>query len=185
MDIISRLRELAPTGPVSFRRELKIAEQQAALLLEISAISTPPVPEQIVMNLPHVVVDEVETLADSSKIMFEEGIWRVLLDGSDPLVWRRWTIMHDFKHILDHPQAGAVRHQVAADHGTRRAEDIADAFAAYVYMPEPLVRQEWSGTHQVGFLARVFEVSLDDMQRRLQQLGLTSRRGRHQRESVV
>jgi hypothetical protein len=53
-------------------------------------------------------------------------------------------------------------------------------------MPRSWVVAAWeSGVREIGLLARIFEVSLDAMRRRLRQLGLVPHRSRHPREILV
>jgi len=185
-NIIVRLRELALTTPTSIDEELEVAERQASLLLAMSGVTEPPVHEQIIERLPRLVVHEVPFLPHSAEIRFVNGVWLMVLNGSEPLVWRRWTLMHEFKHILDAPEAEAGTHRSAISSTTRGAERAAETFAACVLMPRVWVQRIWDeGVREIAVLARIFGVSFDAMRQRLERLDLIPRRKRHPQEILV
>jgi hypothetical protein len=184
--VIVRLRELAPTEPLDLDEDLKLAERQANLLLAMSGVSEPTVPEQIIQRLPRLVIHEVSFLPHSAEIRFVNGIWLMVLNGSEPLVWRRSTAMHEFKHILDNAEAEVASHGLDGYVMTRRSEPAADAFAACVLMPRVWVERVWGeGVQEIALLARIFGVSFDAMRQRLERLGLIPRRRRHPEEILV
>ncbi|MBL7547910.1 ImmA/IrrE family metallo-endopeptidase [Frankia sp. AgB1.9] len=191
-NIIVRLRELAPTGPARSPEEAReAAQRQARVLLEASGITRPPVPEAIIENLPRLVVHETLALTRPADLSFVNGTWLMLLNGLEPLVWRRWTMMHELKHILDHPEVETEGLRMIPDAPTRQAhkaaEGTADTFAASVLMPRPWVEQLWRdrNIHEVALLAWFFGVSFDAMRRRLEELELLPRRTRHPRGILV
>jgi len=178
---IDRLRELAPSAPATLEEDLDIAERQAALLLRLSDVTHPPILESMIADVLAVTVEETAPLPHSSEtVRLADGSWLVRLDGADPLPWRRWNFMCAVKSILDDPLAEAVRQQLGADEASRRAVQVADAFAACVLLPRNWVEQVWnSGAQEVGVLASFFEVSLEVMRLRLVRLGLLPERDRN------
>src|SRR5471030_505941 len=87
----------------------------------------------------------------------------------------RFTLCHEYKHVLDFPFDEFCYPAVGAQTSERRAEAICDYFAACLLMPKVLVRQAWTagGSNQDSDeLARLFGVSPRAMEIRLQDLGL-------------
>jgi hypothetical protein len=189
-NIIVHLRSLALAEPGSTEERLRLAQQQAGVLLALCGITEPPVPEEIIEHLPRLIVHEVASLPHPAEISFINGSWLMLLDGVEPLPWRRWTMMHEFKHILDSPIVERERLSSIPAPANRRAEQAsehaADVFAASVLMPSAWVLRVWNeGIREIALLARIFGVSFDVMRRRLQELGLVERRSRHPRGALI
>jgi len=178
-NIIARLRELAPSVSVSIDESLAVAEQQAALLLSLSGVNEPPVPERIIIDLPRVEV-RVVPLKHSGETHWINGLWKVRLDASETWMRRRWTLMHEFKHVVDHPLTSVAERRLGPDLAARRAEQLADAFAAAALAPSVWVRQAWDeGAQDARLLARIFAVSPSAMRVRLEHLDLAPRHARH------
>jgi Zn-dependent peptidase ImmA (M78 family) len=89
------------------------------------------------------------------------------------LVRQRFSLMHEFKHVLDHP---FVQTAYSADRTqpSRFAEQVCDSFAASVLMPRAWVKAVFcnEGVQELAILARRFGVSQMAMRVRLLQLGL-------------
>jgi Zn-dependent peptidase ImmA (M78 family) len=84
---------------------------------------------------------------------------------------QRWSLAHEFKHILDHPFVTIVypRRNGRAD----PAEQACDYFAACLLMPRRWLRQAWAdGECDVQALARRFGVTPKAIRLRLLQVGL-------------
>jgi len=97
--------------------------------------------------------------------------WLILINRKDVAGRQRFSLCHEFKHVLDNPfadvlYAGCIR-------GERRVEQICDYFAGCLLMPRPWLTQAWSsGGQDVGVLAKQFDVSRMAMRVRLLQIGL-------------
>ncbi len=167
-DVIAALRSMRPATLLGLDAACKLAERQAQRLLELSAVSEPPVPSEIVSGLTEVEVDCEAQLPVSALSFFADGTWMIALNAAEPPLRRRFSLLHEFKHVVDDP---AVR----ADNGERtraREEVLADYFAASVLMPSRWVRDADKRPSSIAALARTFAVSPAAMTRRLQELGL-------------
>jgi Zn-dependent peptidase ImmA (M78 family) len=99
--------------------------------------------------------------------------WVVLLNAYEPAVRRRFSLAHEFKHVLDHANRAVIygTERTATHH--RNIEQLCDYFAACLLMPRPWVKASWaSGLQDIVALAGRFDVSPQAMQVRLLQLGL-------------
>jgi len=99
----------------------------------------------------------------------------VLLNRTEPAVRRRFSLWHEFKHILDHEGVD----QLYDGWNQRDIEGVADYFAACALMPKKLVKRLYGQGHQdASDLAALFGVSEVAMRYRLQQTGLVDRYAR-------
>ncbi len=96
-----------------------------------------------------------------------------MLNGSELPTRQRFSLAHEFKHVLDNrfievlypPTAGMDRHQ--------RGEQICDYFAGCLLMPRMWLKRSWAtDTQDVRTLAGQFDVSQMAMRVRLMQIGL-------------
>ncbi|MDP9436581.1 MAG: ImmA/IrrE family metallo-endopeptidase, partial [Actinomycetota bacterium] len=111
-----------------------------------------------------------------------KGYWLILLNADEPYVRRRFSLAHEFKHILDHPYIDRLYPDTPQQSGPDRAEQACDLFAASLLMPRVWVKRAWyGGTTPVATLAREFAVSQTAMRWRLEQLGIAERNARHPR----
>ncbi len=53
-NVLTSLRDLVPIRPLTIVEALRIAELQATKLLELQGVTEPPVPEEIITELPRV-----------------------------------------------------------------------------------------------------------------------------------
>lgn len=179
--VIAALRDLVPEYHPDFDEALALAERQADRLLSLYGLhdNDSPVPTSIVADLPRVRVVG-ETITESGMSQFVSGVWLVVLNVNDHPRRQRFTLFHEFKHILDHHTArrlyqgrdwlmGAARD----DDAVRQRERAADYFAGCVLMPGHQVIRLWTkGVRSPDALADRFEVSTAAMRVRLEQLGL-------------
>lgn len=174
--ILWRLRQLMPARPLSSAEGLRLAELQANRLLEWSGIDEAGTPTELVSGLPFVQVALRDDLPVSGLANWYKPRWVILLNSTEPGVRRRFSLMHEFKHILDHDSIGYRYPATWATSSERRAELAADYFAACLLMPKRLVKRRYGqGLHDVAELAAEFGVSAVAMRYRLQQLGLMER----------
>jgi Zn-dependent peptidase ImmA (M78 family) len=164
-----------PSRSLSVPEALRIAELQAGRLLSLAGISEAPIPEELISTLPRFEVKRSTPLPVSGYAEWRSGQWSIVVNGSEPLVRQRFSLFHEFKHVLDHP---FVANTYSSDLNTpeRFAEQVCDAFAANVLMPRAWVKSAYcmEGIQEVTGLARRFGVSQAAMQVRLQQLGLVA-----------
>ncbi len=168
-----RLRALVPRRPLTHHEALRVAELQANRLLQLTGVREGGTPTEIVSGLPFVEVGLRSDLPVSGLTNWFKPRWLILLNANEPAVRRRFSLMHEFKHILDHDGIGYLYPNTVMLDGERRAELVADYFAACLLMPKRLVKRRWGeGQQQLGELAAEFGVSAVAMRYRLQQLGL-------------
>jgi len=172
--LIAQLRDVVPRRALTHESALRVAELQAAKLLAALVVTEPPVPEFVVAELPRVQVERLSPIPVSGSTHWAKGRWVIVLNGAEPLVRQRFSLAHEFKHVLDNPfidrlypaLPGASRHQ--------RTEQICDYFAACLLMPRSWVKRAFCDLRlqRLDHLARHFGVSQQAMQVRLLQIGM-------------
>jgi Zn-dependent peptidase ImmA (M78 family) len=177
---IANLRDIVPIRPLTITESLRIAELQAGRLRALTDVTAPAFPETAISELPRVQVDRMFPAPSAGASQWSRGRWLILLNGADPLGRQRFSLAHEFKHVLDSPFVAVLYPPVRGQTAEDRREAICDYFAACLLMPRTELKKAWfGGTQEVRTLARRFEVSLQAMQVRLTQLGLTERTPRH------
>jgi Zn-dependent peptidase ImmA (M78 family) len=176
--VLKSLRDLMPTRALTFDEALQRAEVQASRLLSLQNITFPSVPSEIVTELPKIEVRLVRDMPASGSSHWEEGRWLIHLNEFDHPTRQRFSLLHEYKHILDHTLGSYIESKRIKgemhDH-EQLAERVADHFAACVLMPKGWVKTAFcSRTQSVTALAEIFDVSPKAMNFRLTQLGLTS-----------
>lgn len=172
--LLKTLRDLVPRRWLTYSESLRIAELQANRLLEILHVPGPLVPNEIVTEIPRIEVRYDHDLPVSGSAHWEHGHWIITLNASEPYVRRRFSLMHEFKHVLDHPTKRSLYGDTTDDHAAAvRAERAADAFAAAVLMPKRWLKGQWFRQGQnVTLLANHLQVSPRAVSVRLWHLGL-------------
>ncbi len=106
---------------------------------------------------------------------WQDGHWLVAINKKDSLTRRRFTLAHEFKHILDASTYAQAYRNLGADQEDREAimEEVADCFAANLLMPQLWVaRAIRADIRDLQRLAALFVVSPYAMRRRLRDLDL-------------
>jgi Zn-dependent peptidase ImmA (M78 family) len=148
---------------------LRHAELQASGLLQLAGVTEPPVEESIIADLPRIRVERVEPARVQAAATWSHGRWLVLINGAMSQGRQRFSLAHEFKHILDHPSVSTLYRN--ADECV--PEQACDYFAACLLMPRRWLRQAWAeGIRDVHVLARRFGVSPVAVKIRLLQIGL-------------
>ena len=83
-----------------------MAERQAAKLLSLLGMSEAPVDVSQVNDLPRIEVrvdSRLARLGISGLSESSRGYWRITINRADAITRRRFTLAHEFKHVLDHP----------------------------------------------------------------------------------
>jgi IrrE N-terminal-like domain len=173
--VVSRLRDLVPYRPLTSSEAMRVAELQAHHLLRLLDVSAPPVPEGAIAGLPRIqVVRSTKAIPISGSAQWAKGIWHVILNGTEAPARQRFSLAHEFKHILDNPFVHVLYPPTLGLSPHDRAEQTCDYFAACLLMPKVWVRRAWATdrVQDVARLARRFGVSQTAMRVRLVQLGL-------------
>lgn len=172
-DIIVRLRELQPKRPTSWAEAHAIAERQATRLLTHFYIDEPPVPQFVITSLAGVSVDWRAAWPTSGMAIRGKHLWRIVINGDEPRQRQRFSLAHEFKHVLDDPVIERLHAHLAPEDRQRRAERLCDYFAACLLMPRAWIKRDWcGGLQRTERLARRYYVSLPAMTTRLSDLGL-------------
>jgi Zn-dependent peptidase ImmA (M78 family) len=179
--LLAHLRQLAPKRALTASESFAIARLQATRLRELLGITTPDMPLDWVTDVPRltVVVVPAHQLGDGTSgfTTRKDGRYVIAVNKNTSRTHRRFTLAHEFKHLIDYPYAG-IWH-AGLGHGEpesreRGIERVADHFAAHVLMPTMLVKRAWfQGVQQPRLLSEVFAVSETAMRIRLDRLGLT------------
>lgn len=171
---IKELRQVMPERAVTFTEGLRLAELQASKLLALAGLKDGPVPESLIAALPKVQVERMSPAPVSGATHWSHGRWMILLNGSEPRVRQRFSLAHEFKHILDHPFIDVLYPDSATMTSAERGEQICDYFAACLLMPRLWIKRAWrKGEQSTRTLANRFDVSQSAMSFRLRQIGLT------------
>jgi len=175
--VLKSLRSLMPHRVLSYAEALQRAELQANRLLSLHGVTRGPVPMEIVTELPRLRVEQSWDLPASGSAHWDGGSWVLTVNAAEFSLRQRFSIMHEFKHVLDHP----TRHLAYGDRHTgvspdRLTEKVADYFAACVLMPRAWVKTAFYNdrVQSIDALAVMFQVSPKAMSFRLNQLGLTA-----------
>jgi hypothetical protein len=178
--LLTRLRELVPTRGLSPAEARYIAERQAALLLAHAGIEKPAVPESVVTDLPFVTLTRRPGFPTSGMATQTDSGWVIVLRAEEAKVRQRFTLLHEFKHVLDDPFIEWL-YPTRNDYSPEeRAERISDYFAACVLMPRMWIKRDWAGggIQDIDRLARRYQVSRVAMAVRLSELRLIGPRPR-------
>lgn len=173
--VLATLRGVLPRRQLYFSEGLRIAELQANRLLELSGICEAAVPNDIVTALPRIVVEyEADMPCSGSSVWStERRAWIITLNALEPDTRQRFSLLHEYKHIVDHGSAGLHDYGDRRFFGQPAEEYLADYFAACVLMPKRLVKRAWGNrTQRTADLAALFDVSDRAMAVRLSQLSL-------------
>lgn len=184
MSVLNELRQLTPQRTLTLHEGRYIAERQATRLRQLLDHSNrATLPNQAIENLPRIRVYETPDLNSSgfSGWHTPTRTWHIYLNAHDDHRRRRFTLLHEYKHIIDRPFTDQLR-TFGAFHADDQAELICDHFASCALMPRPIVKHLWAnGNRDIRQLARTFDVTPAAMRVRLSKLGLTftSRQNRH------
>ena len=177
--VLASLRALVPQRPLTPSESLRIAELQANRLLQHFQIETVAVPEEIISELPRIRVEYESQLPISGSAHWNGRHWIITLSADEPCVRQRFSLAHEFKHILDHTTRQWLYRNGPLETAEQQAERVADYFAACLLMPKRVVKRLWYRGHQnIVELAERLRVSTAAARYRLDQLGIVERSGR-------
>jgi Zn-dependent peptidase ImmA (M78 family) len=183
-NLLGELRKLAPNRPLTYGESIQVARLQAARFRAwIDASDEPAV------NLAGLVNQRVITVhfVPSHVLNEESGLTTDLMDDKlqvfinegEPQVRQRFSLLHEWKHVLDFPNASNLHRNLGVGNDNLksiRVELIANEFAAHVLMPTHLVKRVWFKTQDTTLAASLFNVSPEAMNTRLTKLGLINRK---------
>jgi hypothetical protein len=174
-NIIGSLRALMPTRPINLGEALRIAELQANRLRQLTGSTEPAFPDTAITGLPRIKVQTMSPLPMSGYTTgLRGGLWLIVLNGGESPLRQRFSLAHEFKHILDHPFIEQAYSKIRGQGADEWAEKLCDYFAGCLLMPKVLVKRLYcnEAVQELPTLARRFHVSQAAMRVRLLQLGL-------------
>jgi hypothetical protein len=174
--VLYQLRSLMPQRPLTQFEAYRIAELQANHLLRAAGVDEPGTPDELITGLPFLQIRLRGDLPISGLTNWYKPRWLIVLNSTEPAVRRRFSLMHEFKHILDHGIAERAYASTTWLSSDDRVERAADYFAASLLMPRRLVKRRfYQGLSDPSELAAEFGVSPQAMRYRLEQLRLVGR----------
>jgi hypothetical protein len=173
--VIASLRDFVPLRPLTRPEAFRIAELQALRFLQAVHIGEPHVPERVITELPKVHVERFSPLPVSGATEWAHGRWLILLNGAEPSVRQRFSLAHEFKHILDHRFIAVLYQAIPTRDRAAFIEQLCDYFAGSLLVPRPWLKRAWgTGIQHLPDLATLFGVSQAAIQVRLAQTGLST-----------
>lgn len=170
---LRRLRSYVPIHDrITFGEALAVAEKQATALCRMLDEAGEGLDERHLAELPRLKIFH-EDLPVSGLSHWDGTSWVIRLNRRDSLTRQRFTLVHEFKHIVDHGAAarlyrGSRQHQPA-----EQAELAADYFAGCALVSKAALKRAWGGGLQrPSALADHFGVSEHAIRVRLAQTGL-------------
>lgn len=175
--ILKSLRHLIPQRRCHFNEALTIAERQAARLNQLLATLDPHftvtgITDHHLSALPRIRIAR-EALPVSGMTHWNGKEWIVCLNSADPLPRQRFTLLHEFKHIIDHGSTSYLYQNTRASSDHEQAERAADYFAGCALVPRTALKTAWAnGLQTPRALAEHFGVSEAAIRVRLDQTGI-------------
>jgi hypothetical protein len=170
---LTTLRDVVPLRALTQSEAYRIAELQATRLLRLAGISEPSVPDSVILDIPKIQVRFMKPWPVSGCTDWTGSMWTIALNAAEPLVRQRFSLAHEFKHILDNKFIELLYPDLPTMSRQQRAEAVCDYFAGCLLVPKVWLRQAWTSGMQTSLLlARHFDVSTAAIDVRLSQTGL-------------
>ncbi|GAB3275739.1 hypothetical protein GCM10027449_14800 [Sinomonas notoginsengisoli] len=171
--VLASLRALIPNRIITSQSEaLRVAEHQASRLLELHCIDDGPIPSGLIPELPKIEIEVID--APVSGASFWNGsAWIIQLNKYENYRRQRFTLAHEYKHIIDHNRADALYTGSRDTTAQQQAEQAADYFAGCLLVPKKLLKRAYyGGIQRTTDLADLFQVSEAALVVRLRQTGI-------------
>lgn len=169
VSLLSALRGQMPIRRLAHYEHLLIAERQAGRLHTLLDQAEPGVnldwlSDSRLGNVQVVLTPRWRMEGLSGMTTWEDGHWVIGVNKGNPQARRRFTLCHEFKHVLDANRDKITYQGISAD----QRERIADYFSACYLMPKTWLRRAWTnGLQDPEALAGLFKVSVQAMETRL------------------
>lgn len=172
--VLAELRALAPHRPMPAWEARILAERQAAKLLNLQGVRDLPVPELLIEYVPRIEVVYRRSDRVSGSARWSDGRWVIVVNANDTWGRQRFSLAHEFKHVVDAPAAGILYRDRPYLPARIQRERTADYFAACLLMPKMLLKRAVyeDGLRDEYALARRCQVSVAAMRLRLGELQL-------------
>lgn len=170
--ILQRLRKLVPVRRLAYYEQLVLAERQATELRSLLRQTDAAAELGWLVDGFDTIEVVIEPLWRMDKLSgfskWADGRWLIGVNKSHTQARRRFTLAHEFKHVLDADRDKITYQGLTAD----QRERVADYFAACYLMPKLSLRRAWTrGLQDPEALAGLFKVSRQAMDKRLRYLG--------------
>ena len=99
--VLKQLRRFTPTCRSEFASALQVAERQATALIELLGVGIGGIQVAHLQGLPRVEVCYAD-LSVSGTSHWTGTTWVVSINKGDCKERQRFTLLHEFKHIIDH-----------------------------------------------------------------------------------
>lgn len=178
LTLLGTLRNLAPKRPLTYGESMQVARLQAAHIRK-------RLPNKTDANLIWLIEQTAVPVhfVPSHELNEDSGLTTDLINGrlemfineNEPAVRQRFSLLHEFKHVLDFQDASALHARLGVGDERLKGdmiEWIANEFAGQVLMPAPLVKRIWFKTQSLPLAASLFNVSPEAMRTRLERLNL-------------
>lgn len=159
--MIKKLQALRPRRRLTRDEALALAEIQAAHLRRHISADQAAVTNQQLRSVPEVRIETVPNLGVSGATRRIGDLWIILLNADEAAVRHRFTIAHEFKHILDDEATTHLHRLGRRDSQDWLTERMCDYFAACLLMPRLWVKRAWGGRHTGSSQAGTSVLSLD------------------------
>jgi hypothetical protein len=171
--VLATLRALVPHRQLTLDEAKRIAELQANRLRQLFEIDSPIFPHEVITELPRIKVAFDTDLPVSGSAHWNGTAWVIVLNNLEGIARQRFSLAHEFKHVLDHSVKRYLYSDFEDGH-SKQAEIVADFFAGCLLMPKAHVKRLYcQGMQKPSELSEQFQVSPRAIQFRLQQLGMT------------
>lgn len=171
--VLHELRQLVPRRGLTHTEGVRVAELQANHFVDRMRLVGPPVLDDSVTALPKIRVVRDSPVPVSALTCWNRTSWLVILNDAEPLVRQRYSLFHEYHHIVTKPFERILFPPLHGLTSHDRREQAANYFAACVLMPKRWVKRDWgNGIQNLRLLARRYGVSQAAMRVRLLQLGL-------------
>lgn len=178
--LLGGLRSMMPQRSVSFGDALTLASNQAFQVRAWLVSDDLPVNLAWLLNqraIPVTRVPRYRLGEHTSGLTTDEidGRLRVFINQNEPHVRQRFTLAHEFKHVIDFELSDILYSRLGSGVAKRhddQVEAICNHFAACLLMPTAQFKREWFRTQDVKLLAELFHVSPEAVTTRLDKLGL-------------
>ena len=174
--LLKSLRALTPIRDCTFDEALSVAERQATRLGELVARLDPTadgVDLRHIDGLPRIRV-VFERLPIGGMSHWNGREWIIAIAVGDSPARQRFTLLHEFKHVVDHGHTRLLYIGNDRLNSADQAERAADYFAGCALVPRRQLKRAWgNGLQRVPDLASHFGVSEQAMTVRLDQTGLS------------
>jgi Zn-dependent peptidase ImmA (M78 family) len=181
ISVLSSLRAVVPSrDSITFAEALRIAELQANKLLESHGITGYCVPSDLITELPKISIRYGGQLVSGASYWDkQQQQWIIQLSRADSWQRRRFTLAHEYKHIIDHGRQFLLYRGTPRTTAALQAEHASDYFAGCLLVPRRMLKRAWgNGIQKTTELARLFQVSEQAIGVRLRQCGLVDERVR-------